>query len=445
MPLLGIALQPSSVSVPPGGEASCTVTIRNRSDAVQRAVVEVIGEAASWSVADRDGVALLPGQEAEAVVLLRPPRQPVPNAGPVSFAVKVTPRDTPDESIVAAADVVITPFHATTAAIAPQVASGYRHGRQTVTVRNGGNTPVPVEIAADDPELFLEVDVAPSTLLLAPGASGRARIATRAVANGGGGSEPHSYAVSVRAGDDPPLELPGAVRLGAFPIRAAGSVACLLAILVVAGTLLSRRSDTTPAGQPGSATTAGSPTTTGSSPAAPTVPTTAVVVSTVPATGAAAAIAMGAECRATADLRVNGRTLNNADRTFVRTFPDEATAIAGRNLLTRHPLVCTIGNPAADDSVLTFHPPPADPALDVPGSRCSARYASSALVRSKTPDNASFVVEVGPNQYLFYMSEADRDRAFALLQGHNQICWVGGGAQDIFGTFFNWVGAVTYF
>ena len=126
-------------------------------------------------------------------------------------------------------------------------------------------------------------------------------------------------------------------------------------------------------------------------------------------------------------------------------FADEATAIAGRNLLARNPMVCTIGNPAADDSVLTFHPPPADPGLEVPGSRCSARYAPAGLGRTKTPDNASFVVEVGPRQFLFYQREVDRDRAYALLQGYNQVCWLGGGAEDIFGTFFNWSGAVTYF
>lgn len=443
MALLDIVVRPTSISVPPGGEASCTVTIRNRTEVVQRALVEVIGEAASWSVADRDGVALLPGQEADATVLLRPPRGPSPHAGGVSFAVKVTPKGAPDESVVAAADVVVTPFHATTATLVPAVATGYRRVRQTVTVRNGGNAPVPVEISAEDPYLVLEADVTPSTLLLDPGAAGRARVAIRGLA-GGGGAGPHGYRVSVTAGDEPPLELAGAVRLGRITVTIVAPIVCMLAVLAIAGTLLTRRDGTAPAAQVGpSSTAAPAPPASGTPSSAP--PTTVAIVTTVAPTGAAAAIAMGAECRATADLRVNGRTLANADRTFVRTFADEGTAVASRNLLTRHPMVCTIGNPAADDSVLTFHPPPADAALEVPGSRCSARYAAASLGKSKTADNASFVVEVGPNQFLFYQKEVDRDRALALLQGNKQICWLGGGGEDIFGTFFNWAGAVTYF
>ena len=446
MALFDIVVRPASISVPPGGEASCTVTIRNRSDVVQRALIEVIGEAASWCVTDRDGVALLPGQEADAAVVLRPPRNPSPHAGGVSFAVKVTPKGAPDESVVVAADVVVAPFHATTATITPAVAKGYRRGRQTVMVRNEGNTPGPVDISAEDPDLLLEVDVAPSTLLLDPGAVGRARIAVRGLSDGeGAGTGPQGYRVSVRAGDEPPLELEGSVRLRTVPAARVASMLCVFVVLAIAGTMLARRDGTTPTARAGPSTTPSVLTTpTSGTPSTP-APTTAAAVTTVAPTGAAAAIAMGAECRTTADLRVNGRMLASADRAFVRTFADEGTAIAGRNLLTRHPMVCTIGNPAADDSVLTFHPPPADPTLEVAGSRCSARYAPASLGKNKTPDNALFVVEVGPNQFLFYQKEVDRDRALALLQGHNQICWLGGGAEDIFGAFFNWAGALTYF
>jgi hypothetical protein len=444
--LLDIVVRPASISVRPGGEASCTVTIRNRSDVVQRVLIEVIGEAAPWSVADRDGVALLPGQEADAAVVLRPPGDPSSRAGGVSFAVKVTPKDAPDDSVVAAADVVVLPFHATTATIAPAVASGYRRGRQTVTVRNGGNTPVPIEISAEDPDLLLEIDVSPSTLLLDPGDAGRARVVARGLADSGAAAGgPHGYRVSVRAGDEPPLELEGAVRLRRAPLGLIGSIVCVLVVLGVAVSLLVGRDGTAPAAQPGRSTTSSVQTTPTSATPSSVTPTTLGTATTVVPTGAAAAIAMGAECRTTGDLRVNGRVLGNPDRTFARTFTDEGTAIAGRNLLIRHPMVCTIGNPAADDSVLTFHPPPADPTLEVPGSRCSARYAPASLGKSKTPDNALFVVEVGPNQFLFYQKEVDRDRAFALLRGHNQICWLGGGAEDLFGAFFNWAGALTYF
>jgi len=65
------------------------------------------------------------------------------------------------------------------------------------------------------------------------------------------------------------------------------------------------------------------------------------------------------------------------------------------------------------------------------------------LIKNRSQDG--FVVELGPSQYLFYATEVDRDRAFALLQGYTQICWLGGGTEDIFSSFFDWSTALTYF
>jgi hypothetical protein len=216
--------------------------------------------------------------------------------------------------------------------------------------------------------------------------------------------------------------------------------------LVLGGVLYANRSarvrDATVVAAPEPATTV-VVTTRGTAPATSAGPRTSVSAPTAPGTGEAAAVAMGAPCRTTADLRTTGRVLSSPDGAFVRQFPDETTARAARDLLTRHGTVCTIGDPAAGDSVLTFHPPPVEPTPNVPGSRCSPRYTPAALTKNQT--SQTFAVDVGPTQHLLYAKAVDRDRAFALLQGHTQICWLGGGTEDIFSSFFDWSSAVTYF
>lgn len=350
-----------------------------------------------------------------------------------------------------------------TATVEPPTRTGFRRARYLLRVHNAGDVAVAVDLAVEDPDRLLEVSVSPSTLEVAPAASATARIRTRVIPGWPiGDNAVRRFRATVRAPDHGPVTAEASMRLRSVPGRpflAAGAVAAVTAVLLAAITLTGgggKQSATSVAASESTvSTTAGATTvpintTAGSAPATTTggtTPVTSTLTPTTapapPASGPAGAIGLGAICRPSSGLRVDGRTLVNADGTFVRRFADDSAVLAARNLLARKPTFCTIGNAAGEDAELAFFPPPIEPTPAIPASKCTARYVPERLVKNRSQDG--FVVELGPGQYLFYAKEVDRDRAFALLQGYTQICWLGGGTEDIFSSFFDWTTALTYF
>ena len=454
MAVVGVALRQGSVSVDAGAEADCTLVVENLSPSVQRFGIVVGGPAAPWAVPDPANFSLLPGQIREAIVRLRPPREAVVGAGTVAVEVTVTPKDAPAESVSTRLDVTVKPFLAITATIDPAVSKGFRKARHVLRVHNGGNVAVAVDVTAADPDRLLEVDVQPATLDLDPGSTGKARIGLRVIPGWPVGEDrSRPFRATVRAAGQPPLTVRAAMHLRTVALPALVPTAGALAVLAVVAALLFARDGTSPGGSivaGGTTGTTAVPGTTAPAETDTSVATTATNATTsptrtVPASGGpAAAIALGAECRPTADLQVNGRELSNADGSFLRRFGDDSTALAARDLLVRKPTFCTIGRAGRDEAELTFYPPPVEPTPAVPGSKCTARYVPERLAKANGQDD-TFVVEVGPRLNLYFVTEVDRDRAFALLEGYSQICWLGGGREDIFSNFFDWGTAVTYF
>lgn len=347
-----------------------------------------------------------------------------------------------------------------TAIVEPPTRTGFRQTRYVLRVHNGGDLAVVVDLAVEDPDRLLEVSVSPSTLEVAPAASATARIRARVIPGWPIGDDPvRGFRAIVRAPDHAPVTAEAFMRLRSLPGRpllaagaAAGAVVVGVALVAAALGGGGGKQLATSAAAPGptvastAATTVPVSTTAGAAPATTsgaTTPATSAPTTGPAASGPAAAIGLGAACRPSSELRVDGRTLTTGDGSFVRRFADDSSTLAARNLLARKATFCTIGNAAADDAELAFLPPPIDSTPAVPGSKCTARYVPERLVKNRSQDG--FVVELGPGQYLFYAKEVDRDRAFALLQGYSQICWVGGGTEDIFSAFFDWGAALTYF
>ena len=455
MAVVGVALRQNPVSVDAGAEVNCPLTVRNLSSVVQRLDIVIGGDVAEWIVAEPAAFSLLAGQDREVVVRIRPPRGPIPHAGAVPVKVMVVPRDTPTDRALAELDLTVNPFVSTTGTIDPPVSRGFRRARHVLRVTNDGNVPAVVEVAAEDPDRLLEVEVRPEVLELEPGSSGKARIGVRVIPGWPVGDDrSRPFRATVRTAGHPPLTLGAAMRLRTVDVRALLPVAAVAAALAVAGLLVFGGNGTRPQSSvvadgtlgttaaPGTTAPAGA--TTSPIPATTVAPTPTSSAGSVPAAGPGAAIALGARCRPTTDVVVKGRELSSADGSFFRRFGDESTAIAARDFLVRKPTFCTIAKASRDEAELTFYPPPVEPTPAVPGSKCTARYLPERLTKSKGPDG-TFVVEMGPRLNLYFSTEADRDRAFALLQGYSQICWLGGGSEDIFSNFFDWQSALTYF
>ena len=68
--------------------------VRPRDLDVDQFAFEVLGDAAAWSTVEPSSVSLFPDAEETVQVRFRPPRTADLTAGPVPFAVKVTPNQT---------------------------------------------------------------------------------------------------------------------------------------------------------------------------------------------------------------------------------------------------------------------------------------------------------------------------------------------------------------
>src|ERR1700736_3353425 len=174
-----LSLQPASLTVEPGGQAACTVTVRNTSSIVERFTVVVLGVPSVWAEVDPSAISLLPDAERTVTVTFHPPRGPVPHAATLAFAVKVIPTKQSDDTAVEEGDITVNPFVELVPSLSPRASRGATVGHHVLRLTNRGNTPVDVALSASDPDELLTSRVRPSQVGVRPGATVAARVDVR--------------------------------------------------------------------------------------------------------------------------------------------------------------------------------------------------------------------------------------------------------------------------
>ena len=163
------SLDSTSVTADPGGETSCSIRLRNTGKVVDQVLLDVIGDAQPWSTVEPAQLNLLPGTDAVARVVFRPPRSGAVPAGMVPFAVRAMSQEDPDGSTIEEGTVEDNPFFDLKAVLVPGTARGRRLARYQIVVENEGNTPVHAAVSVSDPDRLLEFRVKPDTLVTHPG------------------------------------------------------------------------------------------------------------------------------------------------------------------------------------------------------------------------------------------------------------------------------------
>jgi hypothetical protein len=163
------SLDSTSVTADPGGETSCSIRVRNTGKVVDQVLVDVIGDAQPWSTVEPAQLNLLPGTDAVARVVFRPPRSGAVPAGMVPFAVRAMSQEDPDGSTIEEGTVEVNPFFDLKTVLVPGTARGRRQARYQIVVENEGNTPVHAAVSVADPDRRLEFRVKPETLVTQPG------------------------------------------------------------------------------------------------------------------------------------------------------------------------------------------------------------------------------------------------------------------------------------
>lgn len=174
------SLSVETLSVEPGGDTTCEVTVRNTGSIVDGLRVTVEGEAASWASVEPATLRLMPGSEGVATVRFRPPREPTSRAGRASFEVRASSVDNPQTAAVTYGTLDVGEFHEIAVELTPATSRGARTAVHRFKVDNGGNAPIAVQVVADDPDELLQLTTMPSSLLIEPGGSAASRVQVRA-------------------------------------------------------------------------------------------------------------------------------------------------------------------------------------------------------------------------------------------------------------------------
>ncbi|MGH3938749.1 MAG: hypothetical protein ACRDTG_08945 [Pseudonocardiaceae bacterium] len=228
------SLERRSIAVAPGGEARCTVLVRNTGTVVDQFTVEILGEAKSWAQVDPAVVNLLPEAESTVVVLFRPPRSSDLAAGNMPFGIRVSSREDRAATLIEEGTLQIEAFTDVRLELVPRRARGRRQARIEVAVDNLGNHPTTLAIDAVDADENLQFLPEHTDLTLQAGTTAFVGVLVRPERTFLRGPE-RTLPFQIRAtgaGVTPTVAEGAMVQLARLPKWLPAAIAALLALLI---------------------------------------------------------------------------------------------------------------------------------------------------------------------------------------------------------------------
>ena len=165
-----------AATVQPGSEATAEIRVRNSGTVVDQFTLEVLGEAAAWTIVEPSVIPLFPGAEAVAKVRFKPPKSPSVPARAIPFAVRIKSREDAKASMVEEGVVEVGAFYDTFAELIPRTAKGSSRARAQLALDNRGNIRINARLTAADPDKKLNFAISPQALIAEPGTASFASI-----------------------------------------------------------------------------------------------------------------------------------------------------------------------------------------------------------------------------------------------------------------------------
>ncbi|MFG2643344.1 hydrolytic protein [Streptomyces sp. NPDC048370] len=194
-----------TVTVSPGGEATTTLNVRNDSDIVEAYTFTVVGDCAAWSTVEPARLSLYPGTSETVTVRLSPPRSSEVRAGEKPLGVRVLPVEHPENVVVPETTVRVEAFHEVRQELAPRRRRGWLGARYRIALRNQGNTPVSLALAARQAGEELTLRTTPQRRRLEPGETAEVGLKARVRSLVWFG-EPVSWPFEIEVADAPETE-----------------------------------------------------------------------------------------------------------------------------------------------------------------------------------------------------------------------------------------------
>jgi zinc-ribbon domain len=230
--LITAKVEPAIVSVPPGGHAKLTVSVRNDTRVVEHVGLGVDAPDGGWVSVMPPELRMMPGASSAAVLQLEPPRSATLAAG--LHPLRVAVRRSGSGELLAYADgrVQLGAFYAVSAQVIPRDGAAWLASRRRVWIDNSANAEVAVRLSGSDPDeavVFRGVD---GPITIPPGTNISRSIVVRARRpNTRLHRKPQEFTVAVSWGDQQRVVASGVLIQRAFVILV---VLSLLAIAVVA-------------------------------------------------------------------------------------------------------------------------------------------------------------------------------------------------------------------
>jgi serine/threonine protein kinase len=149
---VGIHLLTQKMTMAPGGTAVFPLIILNQGNLVDHLTTTVIGLPTSWLSDEIPATHLMPGEQQEVTVTIRPPHSPQSKAGIHPFQIRVTSQATPGDFAEIQGELNLTPFYDFQLECRPQKLTSSNEGEFTINVMNQGNADMTVQMTAVDPE-----------------------------------------------------------------------------------------------------------------------------------------------------------------------------------------------------------------------------------------------------------------------------------------------------
>ena len=209
--IVWVDLNPVTADVEPGAEAAVELTVRNTGDIVEEYHLQATGDPARWCSIEPQTLRLYPGTTGIAHLTFAPPRSSESQAGPQSYAVKVTPREDRENTFAIEGVLRVAEFADIRADLIPATTRGWHRGRVKLAVDNFSNTVASASVSTTSSNSNLQVDIRTPALRLQPG---RAQFSKFSVRPGRllwfGAKARHQYNITVSpSGLGQPVSLQG--------------------------------------------------------------------------------------------------------------------------------------------------------------------------------------------------------------------------------------------
>lgn len=165
-----LSLSATKLEVAPGESVEATVTIRNQSQIVDQFCIRIQGLDPTWWTLSTSSVSLFPGDQGEAKLTIRPPKEAESKAGSYSFQVRAVSQANPEEMTEEEAYLILRGFLVWDVEMSPTKVVG-RSGTYRLTASNSGNTDITLIFEGKDPEEALDYTFSHDKLTVPAGES----------------------------------------------------------------------------------------------------------------------------------------------------------------------------------------------------------------------------------------------------------------------------------